>query len=103
MGILTEDQKKQLDQIVSTYDITLEELTTAEYDNNIYGVEEHLAVGGWTWDEEEEYVLQVKKVIECIEQDGIGEILDLTDEQWEDEDFQAQLEKEAISYLKGEG
>ena len=65
--MLDSELKKQIDEWVESFEIDVEELESAHYDRNIYDLEPHLAVGGWVWDEDEEYQAQVEKAIDNVD------------------------------------
>lgn len=96
---LTEKNREELLVKADSLEIDITELDSAEYHSNIYGLEAHLAVGGWIWDEDEEYTTKIEKLIEYIEEDGIQEYLDLSEDQMEDEIFLEKLQKEAVKFL----
>lgn len=70
---LTEGQLKELEDWVGKIEIDVEDLESAKWDSNIYGVEAPLAVGGWVYDEDECYIEQAKLALEIIEVDGAWE------------------------------
>ena len=67
----------------SDIEIDIEELTSAEYDPNPYGVESHLigSSGGYDWDEEEEWTLQCAKMSEYISADGLMNYANVSEEE----------------------
>lgn len=89
--MLDNELKKQIDEWVDEFEIEPEELESAYYDSNVYGLEPHLAVGGWVWDEDEYFEAQVEKAIEALKEDGAYVYFDVENEQTE----------EVIEYLKG--
>lgn len=88
--MLDSELKKQIDEWVDDFDIDVEALPSSYYDRNIYGLEPHLAVGGWVWDEDEEYRAQVEKALEALKEDGVEAYFDVDEEN----------SKEVISYLE---
>lgn len=78
--MVNSELKKQIDEWVDDFEIDVEELESAHYDRNIYGLEPHLAVGGWVWDEDEEYRAQVEKALEALKEDGVEAYFDVDEE-----------------------
>lgn len=88
--MLDNDLKQKVDEFVNDFEIDVEELESAYYDSNIYGLEPHLAVGGWVWDEDEEYRAQVEKTLESLKEAGVEAYFDVDEES----------SKEVIEYLE---
>lgn len=64
---------QDIEEWIAEIEIDESELESASWDCNIYGVEDHLAVGGWVYDEDECYIEQAKLALEFIEVDGAWE------------------------------
>ena len=95
--MLTDEQKKELKEWVDKIEIDVETLPLSYYDINVFCVEEHLAVGGWVYDEDEYHEAQIEKAIDYLETDGgVFSYFPWTD----DEDVAEQLTKEAVEYIR---
>lgn len=94
--MLTEKQKIELKEWVESFEIDVETLPSSYYDRNIYGVEDHLAVGEWVYVDEEYHDAQKEDAIECLKSDGWDAYFDYEDDQNPDE-----LTVEAIEYVDG--
>ena len=66
---------------VDNMEIKVEELESASWDNNIYGVEPQYAVGGWVYDEDEYYKAQCNTAIEYIIGDCASAYFDISDDE----------------------
>lgn len=93
--MLNETIKKELLAEIEKVDIDISTLDSARWDRNIYGVEAHLAVGGWDYDEGELWKEQAKKLAEIIKQDGLCNYATLAD----DEDEDGSMTTEAYLWL----
>lgn len=95
--MLNEKIKKQLLDKAETIDIDVSELESYHWDNNPYDLEPALALGsaGGVWEEDEEYSEQCKLLAEWVIADGLGEYVDLAD----DEDLDGQMSLEAYNWL----
>lgn len=64
-------------------EIDIDQLTSAKYDSNPYGLEPHLAWGSgeWDYDEEEEWSLQCAKMIGYIQEDGLYEYVNIDEKE----------------------
>lgn len=82
--MLNETIKKELLAEIEKVDIEISTFDSARWDRNIYGVESHLAVGGWDYDEGELWKEQAKKLAETIKQDGLCNYATLADDEDED-------------------
>lgn len=95
--MLTEEQKKELKEWVDKIEIDVEILPLSYYDGNVFCVEEHLAVGGWVYDEDEYHEEQIEKAIDYLETDGgVADYFGWGDDEEESEE----LTKEAVEYIK---
>ena len=99
--MLSDEQKKELDNKVREIVIDVDELSSYEWDSNPYCVEPQLAGGSGcgVWNEDEELSVQAKTLIECIKVDGIWEYITMSDDDIEDEDLCEKLANEACQYL----
>lgn len=97
--MLTEIIKKELLKRAEDMEVNVYELDSCRYINNIYGVEPHLATGGYDWDENEEYKAKLMKLADCVEADGLYEYTDLAD----DEDMNGEMTLEAVNWLRNVG
>lgn len=98
--MLTEDLKERLLDIVNTTEIDVEDLESYEYDTNPYGLEYPLSIGsgGEYWDDNEEMCAKFDRVISDVEDEGIGEYIDVEDGL----DKFGELTEEAVEFLKEE-
>ena len=98
--MLTDKIKNELMNMVEQTEVDVEELDSYSYDGNPYGLEYPLNRGSGCgdWDEDEEMVAKIQWVIDCIQEDGIGEWVSIGDE----EDENGELTAEAIEYLMKE-
>lgn len=97
--MLTEEQKKELKEWVDKIEIDVEDLQSAHFDSNPYGLEEPLYYGSgqWEYDEDEEQEVQKEKAIDYLETDGgVADYFGWSDDEEESEE----LTKEAVEYIK---
>lgn len=96
--MLTDEQKKQIEDWVNEQEIDVRELPSCYYDSNPYGLEYPLSCGSgqYVWDEDEEDEAKIEKALSSLESDGWDSYFDY------DEDTQdpEELTKEAIEYLR---
>ena len=86
---ITKDLENEIKSQIEKTEISVSDLSSYEYDNNPYDVEDHLAAGSgcWVWDEEEEYKAQIEECLEQVENGDIYSVLpslankDLSDEE----------------------
>lgn len=97
--MLHESIKKELLNVAEAIEIDVTSLESCRWIRNIYGVEPQYAVGGYDWDEDEEWRAQLLKLADWIEVDGIGEYVNLAD----DEDLDGQMSLEATVWLRNLG
>lgn len=93
--MLNETIKKELLAEIEEVDIDVSTLDSTRWDRNIYGVEPHLAVGGWDYDEEELWKEQAKKLADMVKSDGLCNYATLAD----DEDDDDSMTTEAYLWL----
>lgn len=98
--MLTEDLKERLLDIVNTTEIDVEDLESYSYDANPYGLEYPMSIGSGRgcWDTNEEMCAKFDRVISNVEDEGIGEYIDVED----DLDEFGELTEEAVEFLKEE-
>lgn len=98
--MLTEDLKERLLDLVNTTEIDVEDLESYTYDSNPYGLEYPLSIGsgGEDWDDNEEMCAKFDRVIDDVEDEGIGEYIDIEDGL----DEYGELTEEAVEFLKKE-
>lgn len=95
--MLSEEVKKQLLKMVENQDVDISDLDSAKWIPNIYGVESHLSVGGWDYDEDEYFSKQAEQLADNIDSYGLdGYVSGLTDEQYDSESFH----EEVVNYLR---
>lgn len=70
---LSATEIEDIEEWIAEIEIDESELESASWDCNIYGVEDHLAVGGWVYDEDECYIEKAKLALEFVEVDGAWE------------------------------
>lgn len=97
--MLHESIKKELLNVAEAIEIDVTSLKSCRWVRNIYGVEPQYAVGGYNWDEDEEWRAQLLKLADWIEADGLGEYVKLAD----DEDLDGQMSLRAIVWLRNLG
>jgi hypothetical protein len=95
--MLNETIKTQLLNKAETINIDVSELESYHWDNNPYDLEPALSCGsaGGVWEEEEELKEQLKTLADWVKADGLGEYVDLAD----DEDLDGQISLEAYNWL----
>lgn len=69
--------KKKIYDFIENIAIDMDELESASWDRNIYGVEPQYAVGGWDYDDDEYFEKQVETAIEWFNEDGVGNYIDI--------------------------
>jgi hypothetical protein len=93
--MLRENIKKELLDAAEAIEIDIESLDSCRWVNNIYGVEPQYAVGGYDWDEDEEWNAKLVKLAHWVEADGLGEYVRLAD----DEDLDGDMTMKAVVWL----
>ena len=83
---LNEKQIKEINDWVNGFDIDEEDLESAKWCSNIYGVEPQYAVGGYTYDEDEYWNCQLAKALSYLDTDMAYEYFDFAKSEDEDED-----------------
>ena len=91
--------KKKIYDFIENIVIDMDELESARWDRNIYGVEPQYAVGGWDYDEDEYFEKQVETAIEWFSDDGIGNHIDIGDAFYRDEENRRLTDK-AIGWIE---
>lgn len=99
--LLTDDIKAKVLEAVNKIDVDLEDLSSARYDSNPYGLEPHLAWGSgeWDYDEDEMFAKQIDKFIDYMKADGIYEYIDMPEEQMNDTSYINRLQTEIEVWL----
>ena len=101
--VLTASEEKELMNWVNNIDIDVEELPSAHYDRNPYGLEEPLYYGSgcWEYDEDDYDKAQKEKAIEYLEADGIQGYFNWMPENENDDEekFWEDKTKAAIEHL----
>lgn len=88
--------KKELLKKAEDIEVSMDDLTSAYWDRNIYGLEPHLAIGDWEYNENEYWGKQLEKLAEFIRIDGLREYATLD----EDEDLDGKMTKEYSDWLE---
>ena len=98
--MLTEEMKTKILEVVDTIEIDVDELDSFTYDRNPYELEYPLSMGSGEadWDEDEEMRTKFDRVISDVEDEGIGEYIDVEDGL----DEFGELTEEAVGFLKEE-
>lgn len=100
---LNEKLKKELLKKIEQIEIDVSELDSYHWDSNPYCVEPQLAGGSGCgmWNENEEWQAQIQKIKTYIAEDGAGEYLKLSSEDWDNEDDGdcTTLTNECLNYL----
>lgn len=94
--MLNETIKKALLKSAREIYIDVSQLDSYVFVKNIYGLEPHLAIDGYDWDENEEWKEQIKKLADLVEKDGLCEYAPLSD----DEDLDGNMSLEAAKWLR---
>ena len=98
LKMLSVEMKKRLLKMVEKQNIDIDDLDSAQWIPNIYGVEPHLAVGGWDYDENEYFSKQAQQLADGIDEYGLGGYFgDLPEELYDDE----QYHEEVVNFLRG--
>lgn len=99
--MLSDEQKKELDDKVRDIVIDVDELSSYKWDSNPYCVEPQLAGGSGcgVWNKDEELSVQARTLIQYIKADGIWEYITMSDDDIEDDDLCEKLANEAYEYL----
>ena len=93
--MLRENIKKELIDVIETIEVDVTSLESCRWIRNIYGTEPQYAVGGYDWDEDEEWRAKALKLARWVEKDGLGEYVRLAD----DEDLDGELTMQAFVWL----
>ena len=101
--MLTEEMKTKILEVVDSKEIDVEELDSFTYDRNPYELEYPLSMGSGEadWDEDEEMRAKFDRVISDVEDEGIGEYIDVEDDLGDLDEF-GELTEEAVGFLKEE-
>ena len=99
--VLTDEIKAKVLEKVNSMDIDVDDLSSATYDSNPYGVEPQLAGGSgeWDYDEDEYFAKQIEKFLDYMHHDGIIEYIDIPKEKWDDAGYLKRLETEIDAWL----
>ena len=93
--------KEKIKDFVDSMEVDVSELESARWDYNIYGVEPQYAVGGWDYDEDEEWEAQKEKAIDWIKSDGVGAYFNEVSEAAFERDAKTlRLTNAAIKYIE---
>ena len=91
--------KKKIYDFIENIEVDMDELDSAYYDRNIYGVEPQYAVGGWDYDDDEYFERQVEKAIEKFEAYGVGQYIDIGEATYRDDETH-RLTKKVIHWIE---
>lgn len=100
---LSQNTVNKIKNWVDGIEINVEELESAYYDRNPYGVEEELvgSSGCWEYDEDEYYEAQCDKAIEYITNDCASAYFDIADDEMDKfEANGANIDEEFIRVIK---
>lgn len=93
-NMTTEEVKAEIEKYMEQHiDVEPEEMISSRWVNNIYGVDPQYAVGGYDWDEDEEYSIKCNRMADMIEEDGLVQYVDVEDDEFE-------LQDEIIDWLR---
>lgn len=81
--ILSAERVAEIEAWIENIEIDVEELDSAYYDRNPYGVEEALigSSGGWQCDDEEYYEEQCDKAVDRLKDEGVEGYFDVEDDE----------------------
>ena len=99
---LTDEQIQDINDWAVEMEIDEEDLESAKWCSNIYGVEPQYAVGGYTYDEDEYWNCQLAKALSYLDTDMAYEYFDFARSEDEDEDEDERLHKLVCDVIKAE-
>lgn len=99
---LTNKQIREINDWVVDIDVDVDDLESAKYVSNIYGVEPQYAVGGYDYDEDEYWSRQLEKALSYLDGDMAYEYFDFAHSEDDDEAEEERLHNQVLAVLKAE-